>query len=84
MLNSNVRNNYPLADLGGGLPEVATPLWSENFTQKMSFFAIFRTAPPSFQDRMVDKSSHERLQSLLSKISRSTYVTYEEVPNIMN
>ena len=64
---------YALADLGGGLRGLQPPLSSKNFTKKRSFLAIFRAATPPFPDRMVDKSSHERLQPPLSKISRSAH-----------
>ena len=63
----------------GRVAGVATPppLWSENFTKKRSFWPFWGLQPPPpFPDRLMDKSSHERLQSPpLSKISRSAYET---------
>ena len=48
----------------GGLRGLQPPLCSENFTKKRSFLAIFYGCnPPPFPDRMVDKSSHEMLQT---------------------
>ena len=63
-----------LADLGGGLRGLQPPLVGKFYQKKRSFFAIFRAATPPFPDRMVDNSSHERLQPPLSKNSRSAYV----------
>ena len=61
-----------LADLGLRGLHPPPPFWSENFTKKRSILAIFRASTPSFLDRIVDKSSHERLATPpLSKISRS-------------
>ena len=61
-----------LADLRGGLRELQPPLWSEIFTPKRLFFAIFSSATPLL-DRMVDKNSHERLQPPPLNISRFAY-----------
>ena len=64
-----------LADLGGGLRGLQPQLWSENFTKKRSFFAIFRAAtpPPPFRTELWTKVVMRGCNPL-SKISGSAYV----------
>ena len=56
-LNDRI-NNWRI--LGGGLRELNPP-FGEPFDHIQSFWTILRAAIP-FSDRIVDKSSHERLQ----------------------
>ena len=61
-----------LADLGEGC-RGCNPFRRKILPKKGHFWPFLGLQPPPFPDRMADKSSHERLQPPLSKISRSVH-----------